>query len=193
MALFHRYLDRETETLVRDGVRLSVIGRRDRLGESLVAEIERTEAATEWGDALHLRLAVDYSARAAILEAARRVGRRQSRGILRAADGRKRRRRSADPHRQRPASVGFSAVGMRFCGTVFHALSVAGFRCAGSGGGAGGVSPPQARRRHSAGCRLMRILLINVPHPAIGSRIPDDHLPPLGLLVHRRPADRRRP
>lgn len=28
----------------------------------------------------------------------------------------------------------------------------------------------------------MRILLINAPHPAIGSRIPDDHLPPLGLL-----------
>jgi anaerobic magnesium-protoporphyrin IX monomethyl ester cyclase len=29
----------------------------------------------------------------------------------------------------------------------------------------------------------MRIVLINVPHPAIGSRIPDDHLPPLGLLA----------
>jgi anaerobic magnesium-protoporphyrin IX monomethyl ester cyclase len=29
----------------------------------------------------------------------------------------------------------------------------------------------------------MRVLLINVPHPAIGSRIPDDHLPPLGLLA----------
>lgn len=28
----------------------------------------------------------------------------------------------------------------------------------------------------------MRILLVNVPHTAIGSRIPDDHLPPLGLL-----------
>jgi len=28
----------------------------------------------------------------------------------------------------------------------------------------------------------MRIVLINVPHPAIGSRIPDEHLPPLGLL-----------
>ena len=28
----------------------------------------------------------------------------------------------------------------------------------------------------------MRVLLINVPHPSIGSRIPDDHLPPLGLL-----------
>ena len=29
----------------------------------------------------------------------------------------------------------------------------------------------------------MRILLINAPHPAIGSRIPRDHLPPLGLLA----------
>ncbi|MGY3485893.1 hypothetical protein ACVW1C_003776 [Bradyrhizobium sp. USDA 4011] len=33
----------------------------------------------------------------------------------------------------------------------------------------------------------MRILLINVPHPAIGSRIPDDHLPPFGLLSIRGP------
>lgn len=28
----------------------------------------------------------------------------------------------------------------------------------------------------------MRVLLINPPHPSIGSRIPDEHLPPLGLL-----------
>jgi anaerobic magnesium-protoporphyrin IX monomethyl ester cyclase len=33
-----------------------------------------------------------------------------------------------------------------------------------------------------AGGRL-RLLLVNVPHPSIGSRIPDDHLPPLGLLA----------
>ncbi len=31
--------------------------------------------------------------------------------------------------------------------------------------------------------RGMRVLLVNVPHPSIGSRIPDDHLPPLGLLA----------
>lgn len=29
----------------------------------------------------------------------------------------------------------------------------------------------------------MRLLIVNPPHPAIGSRIPDDHLPPLGLLA----------
>lgn len=28
----------------------------------------------------------------------------------------------------------------------------------------------------------LRILIVNPPHPSIGSRIPDDHLPPLGLL-----------
>ncbi|MCX6927884.1 MAG: magnesium-protoporphyrin IX monomethyl ester anaerobic oxidative cyclase [Verrucomicrobia bacterium] len=29
----------------------------------------------------------------------------------------------------------------------------------------------------------MRILLVNPPHPSIGSRIPQEHLPPLGLLA----------
>ncbi len=70
MDLFRHYLDSETEDLVRDGVRLSFIGRRDRLPAGLISEIERSEAATEWGDALHLRVAVDYSARDAILQAA---------------------------------------------------------------------------------------------------------------------------
>src|SRR5436190_18640868 len=28
----------------------------------------------------------------------------------------------------------------------------------------------------------MKILLVNPPHPSIGSRIPREHLPPLGLL-----------
>jgi hypothetical protein len=32
----------------------------------------------------------------------------------------------------------------------------------------------------------MRLLLLNPPHPAIGSRIPAEHLPPLGLLATRR-------
>jgi len=71
MRLFSEYLDTETEDLVRDGVRLSIIGRRDRLAPGLVAEIERSEAATQFGDALHLRVAIDYSARQAILAAAR--------------------------------------------------------------------------------------------------------------------------
>jgi len=69
LKLFEQYLDSETEALVADGVRLSFIGRRDRLPENLVAEMTRAEAVTEWGDALALRVALDYSAREAIVAA----------------------------------------------------------------------------------------------------------------------------
>jgi len=69
--LLRNYLDTETEKLVRDGVRLTIVGRRDRLAENVIAEIERSEAATQWGDSLHLRVAIDYSSREAILAAAK--------------------------------------------------------------------------------------------------------------------------
>ncbi|MBI4409859.1 MAG: di-trans,poly-cis-decaprenylcistransferase [Gemmatimonadetes bacterium] len=73
MKLFDRYLRTETATCVEKGVRLSVIGRRDRLSPELVRGIEAAERVTAGGTVLHLRLAVDYSARDVILEAALRV------------------------------------------------------------------------------------------------------------------------
>ena len=73
MGLLRLYLRTEAARLVRSGVRLSVIGRRDRLPGDLAAEIGRAEAATAGGSALHLRIAFDYSARDAILSAAAQV------------------------------------------------------------------------------------------------------------------------
>jgi undecaprenyl diphosphate synthase len=70
MTLLRFYLANEVESLVKNGVRLNVIGRRDRLPDGIAAAIARAEAATAKGDALHLRIAVDYSARDAILNAA---------------------------------------------------------------------------------------------------------------------------
>ena len=70
MALLRFYLANEVESLVRNGVRLTVIGRRDRLPGGLSDAIGRAEATTARGDVLHLRIAVDYSARDAILKAA---------------------------------------------------------------------------------------------------------------------------
>jgi undecaprenyl diphosphate synthase len=70
LALFQRYLRLETRRCVEEGVRVSVIGRRDRLPALLRAAIERTEAATLAGGRLHLRLAIDYSASAALERAA---------------------------------------------------------------------------------------------------------------------------
>jgi undecaprenyl diphosphate synthase len=66
MRLFARYLRAEVAPLAKQGVRLAVIGRRDRLPTPLVSAIETAEQATAGGTQLDLRLAVDYSARAAI-------------------------------------------------------------------------------------------------------------------------------
>ena len=66
MRLLARYLRTETPRLVQNGVRLELIGRRDRLPVPLVAAIDAAERATAGGARLHLRLAVDYSSRWAI-------------------------------------------------------------------------------------------------------------------------------
>jgi undecaprenyl diphosphate synthase len=79
MALLRFYLANEVESLVRNGVRLTVIGRRDRLPAGIADAIGRAETATAGGATLHLRIAVDYSARDAILNAATRAA---STGIL---------------------------------------------------------------------------------------------------------------
>ncbi|WP_315756775.1 MULTISPECIES: di-trans,poly-cis-decaprenylcistransferase [unclassified Bradyrhizobium] len=83
MALLRVYLASEVESLVRNGVRLTVIGRRDRLPGGIADAIGRAEAATRNGSTLHLRIAVDYSARDAILEAAAKA--REIDGLTRAA------------------------------------------------------------------------------------------------------------
>ncbi|MEP6692857.1 MAG: di-trans,poly-cis-decaprenylcistransferase [Gemmatimonadaceae bacterium] len=70
MRLFRAHLECETPKLVANGVRLRVIGRRDRLGDVLRGAIERAELATSDGTTLDLRVAIDYSARDAILRAA---------------------------------------------------------------------------------------------------------------------------
>ena len=72
-ALLSSYLRDEAERLRERGIRLTAIGRRDRLPASLVAGIEAAEAATAGGRDLHLRIAVDYSSREAIARAARRL------------------------------------------------------------------------------------------------------------------------
>jgi undecaprenyl diphosphate synthase len=73
MRLLRRSLAVESKRCVDNGVRLSVVGRRDRLPASLVAGIEEAEAATARGPNLHLRIAIDYSARESILRAATRA------------------------------------------------------------------------------------------------------------------------
>jgi undecaprenyl diphosphate synthase len=72
MKLLGHYLVRETDRCIENGVRLQAIGRRDRLPPALVSLLEEAESRTAHGSNLHLRLAIDYSSRQAILDAVRR-------------------------------------------------------------------------------------------------------------------------
>jgi undecaprenyl diphosphate synthase len=74
MRLLRRSLLVESKRCLENGVRLSIIGRRDRLPASLVVGIQEAEALTAHGRNLHLRVAIDYSARESIMQAATLAG-----------------------------------------------------------------------------------------------------------------------
>ncbi len=66
MTLLGEFIARETDRLTAQGVRLTFIGRRDRLSSNLMAALAQAEASTARGSRLDLRIALDYSARVAI-------------------------------------------------------------------------------------------------------------------------------
>jgi undecaprenyl diphosphate synthase len=78
MFLLRRYLFTETRRCIDESIRLSVIGRRDRLDDSLLRAIEHSEQLSAECKRMHLRIAVDYSAQNSILQAARRIRRSES-------------------------------------------------------------------------------------------------------------------
>jgi len=71
MRLFGQYLFTETRRCVEQSIRLNVIGRRDRLSDSLLRSIEQCERMTSFCSGMHLRIAIDYSSQYSIVEAAR--------------------------------------------------------------------------------------------------------------------------
>jgi len=70
LQILQEYLLAETSRCIDEGIRLSIIGRRDRLPAALRETITDSEALTANGKKLHLRLAIDYSARHTIFQAA---------------------------------------------------------------------------------------------------------------------------
>jgi undecaprenyl diphosphate synthase len=74
MRLFRTYLLAEKEKCLENGVKIEVVGRRDRFERALLLAIEAAEARTKVAKELRLRLAVDYSSRDSIMRAARRFG-----------------------------------------------------------------------------------------------------------------------
>jgi len=70
MQLIEHYMIMEAKPFADAGIRLTVIGRRDRLPDTTIAAIEKIEETTAGGTLLNARLAIDFSGRHALLEAA---------------------------------------------------------------------------------------------------------------------------
>ncbi len=70
MQVFEQFLASQAPPLAERGVRIGVLGRRDRLPASLLAEIGAAETTIIHAEKLRLRLAIDYSGREAIRRAA---------------------------------------------------------------------------------------------------------------------------
>jgi undecaprenyl diphosphate synthase len=82
MGLLRFYLRKEISTLQESGVRLRVIGERDRLDPEIVTLIERAENETAANTRLTLVIALSYGARAEIAGAARRIAEAIRNGTL---------------------------------------------------------------------------------------------------------------
>ncbi len=83
MGLLRYYLRSEIAKLCQDGIRLRVIGERERLDHDIVALIEEAEKATAGGRRLTLTLALSYGGRAEIAWAARHLAEKVAVGNLR--------------------------------------------------------------------------------------------------------------
>jgi undecaprenyl diphosphate synthase len=82
MALFHRYLRREVKILGSRGVRLRIIGDRERFSRRLAGLMDEAERATAHNTGFTLVIAADYGGQWDIVQAARALAAEAARGAL---------------------------------------------------------------------------------------------------------------
>ena len=86
MTLLKLYLQREIKSLHKQGIRLRVIGRRDRLSADIIAMIDRAEQKTEANGGMTLVIALSYGSRDEIVTAVQKLATAAASGELRPND-----------------------------------------------------------------------------------------------------------
>ena len=84
MNLLHRYLKRETDTLVRQNIRFNVIGDRSKLPPEVIKVINYATEKTAKNTGMNLIFAISYGSRQEITEAVRSLAKRVESGELKA-------------------------------------------------------------------------------------------------------------
>jgi undecaprenyl diphosphate synthase len=82
MHLLEQYLIEERTTLIDENIRLSVIGRRDGIPDSVQREMDKTIELSSGHSGMRLCLAINYGARAELLDAVRRIAAEAQSGRL---------------------------------------------------------------------------------------------------------------
>lgn len=73
MTLFRRYIQKEAQALLAEGVRVRFIGDRDQLAPKLVKLMDDLETLTEGNDRVHLTIALNYGGRDEVARATKRL------------------------------------------------------------------------------------------------------------------------
>jgi undecaprenyl diphosphate synthase len=86
MSLLKSYVRSDLDRLVREGVNVRVLGRREGLEADILEVIEKVERRTAQNDRFHLQVAFNYGARADIVDAARAIAREARAGRINPED-----------------------------------------------------------------------------------------------------------
>lgn len=86
MLILRRYLKRETENLVKENIRFSVIGDMSRIPSDVASAINKSIEATSQCTGLNLVFALSYGSRQEITQSVRAIAERVAAGELSAAD-----------------------------------------------------------------------------------------------------------
>jgi len=82
MHLLEQYMIEERTTIMGHNIRVSIIGRREGIPEQVLREMDKTVAMTRDNSGLRLCLAINYGARAELVDAVRRIAREVKAGNL---------------------------------------------------------------------------------------------------------------
>jgi undecaprenyl diphosphate synthase len=82
MHLLEQYMIEERTTIIKQNIRVSVIGRREGIPEEVLRETDKTIAMTRKNSGLRLCLAINYGGRAELVDAVRRIARQVKAGRL---------------------------------------------------------------------------------------------------------------
>lgn len=82
MRILRRYLNRETQNLIKENIRFTVIGKLNRLPKDVLTAVESAMAATSSCTGLHLVFAISYGSRPEITDAVRQIAELVKLGVM---------------------------------------------------------------------------------------------------------------